>query len=161
VVTDNEIQTTERDRVVVGADGSPGSVAALRFGLDAAARAQADVDIVICWHPPYLVQSSGYAVGYLTPDEMTGAAQEILERLLATFAADVELARAEGRTVHGRLLEGAPGPTLVTESKGAAMLVVGRRGHGGVARFVLGSVSSHAAHHGTCPVVVVPEPCPS
>jgi nucleotide-binding universal stress UspA family protein len=57
--------------------------------------------------------------------------------------------------VTGRLLEGAPGPTLVSESKGAALVVVGRRGRGGLTRLLLGSVSRHVADHAECPVVVV------
>jgi nucleotide-binding universal stress UspA family protein len=58
--------------------------------------------------------------------------------------------------VTGRLLEGAAGPTLETESKDAAVVVVGRRGRGGLTRLLIASVSRHVTDHAECPVVVVP-----
>jgi nucleotide-binding universal stress UspA family protein len=53
-------------------------------------------------------------------------------------------------------VEGDAAEALVTEAKDALMLVVGRRGHGAVARVLLGSVGSYVVAHAPCPVVVVP-----
>ena len=44
---------------------------------------------------------------------------------------------------------------LLDAGRGARMLVLGSRGHGGFAGLLLGSVSSACAQHATCPVVVV------
>jgi nucleotide-binding universal stress UspA family protein len=52
--------------------------------------------------------------------------------------------------------EGNAAAVLVAESQGAEMLVVGSRGRGGFSGLLLGSVSQQAAHHATCPVVIVP-----
>jgi nucleotide-binding universal stress UspA family protein len=41
---------------------------------------------------------------------------------------------------------------------GAAMLVIGRRGHGALMRLLLGSVSRFAVLHAECPVVVLGTP---
>ncbi len=82
----------------------------------------------------------------------------VLDDALAAVDAETGAARADGRDVVGRLLEGTPGPTLVTEAKGADVLVVGRTGHNGLARLVVGSVSRYVTNHATCPVVVIPEP---
>ena len=70
---------------------------------------------------------------------------------------DEALARVftEGVVVESRLLEGAPGELLVEASEEAELVVVGTRRHGGLASFVLGSVSNSVVHHAHCPVVVV------
>jgi nucleotide-binding universal stress UspA family protein len=148
----------DRDRVVVGLDGSAESLAALRWAIAEARHRHADVDVITCWYPPLVAVASGYQIGFLEADEYSAGARYALDAALASVAADVEEAAADGRSVAGRLLEGAPGPTLVSESKDAAVIVVGRRGRGGLSRLLLGSVSRHVADHAECPVVVVPEP---
>ena len=146
----------EHERIVVGLDGSDGSWRALRWALGEACHRRANVEIITCWHAPYL--ASGYGFGYLTPEDMSTDARGQLDNALAAFDREIELVRGDGLTVEGRLLEGPAGPTLETESKGADLLVVGRRGHNPIARWLLGSVSRHVTAHATCPVVVVPAP---
>ena len=51
---------------------------------------------------------------------------------------------------------GEPGPVLVAESVGAALLVVGTREHAGIGRLLSGSVSHYCLSHAECPVVAVP-----
>lgn len=46
-------------------------------------------------------------------------------------------------------------PALVNLSNEADMVVVGSRGHGAIARVVLGSVSTGLLHHAHCPVAVI------
>jgi nucleotide-binding universal stress UspA family protein len=53
------------------------------------------------------------------------------------------------------VLEG-PGPALTGAVGPDDLLVVGRTGHGVVARAVLGSVSTWVSQHAPCPVVIVP-----
>jgi nucleotide-binding universal stress UspA family protein len=57
--------------------------------------------------------------------------------------------------IERRVVEGAAAAVLVEESRGADLLVVGSRGHGGFAQLLLGSVSQQCAHHAECPVVIV------
>jgi nucleotide-binding universal stress UspA family protein len=63
------------------------------------------------------------------------------------------------------IVEGHPAAVLVHESKNAALVVVGSRGHGAFAGMLLGSVGQHLAAHASCPVVIVrdglPEPAPA
>ena len=60
--------------------------------------------------------------------------------------------------IETRVIEGRPAATLVEESRGADLLVVGSRGHGGFTELLLGSVSHQCAHHAECPVLIVRAP---
>jgi len=53
------------------------------------------------------------------------------------------------------VVTGDPAEELIKASQDADMLVVGSRGSGGFATLLMGSVSSKAAHHAACPVVVI------
>jgi nucleotide-binding universal stress UspA family protein len=145
----------EHERIVVGVDGSAGSRLAVRWALGEAWHRRGDVELISCWHIPYV--ADGYARAFVTPEDMGSGAKADLDHVMGAFQRDVELLRENGQHVDTRVLEGAPGPTLETESKGADLLVVGRRGRSPFSRLLLGSVSRHVAAHASCPVVVVPE----
>lgn len=51
--------------------------------------------------------------------------------------------------------EGRAAQVLVDRARGADLLVVGHRGHGGLVGAFLGSVSFNCAAHAPCPVVIV------
>jgi nucleotide-binding universal stress UspA family protein len=146
----------ERDRIVVGVDGSAGARAAARWALAEAGRRHADVDIVACWHVPYMAEAGGYGLLSVTPEDLMAGARQEAEQCLAALAHEQEEARRSGCAVELRAVEGDAAEALVTEAKDALMLVVGRRGHGAVARVLLGSVGSYVVAHAPCPVVVVP-----
>ena len=147
----------ERHRIVVGIDGSAGSTAALRQALVEAQLRHVDVEVVNCWQPPVMAVSSGFASPYLGPDDMSAGSQRVLDESMHAVAGTVEELAFVGLHVTPRPLEGPAGITLVTEAKGADLLVVGRRGHAGLAHLVLGSVSRYVVAHAPCPVLVVPE----
>jgi len=57
--------------------------------------------------------------------------------------------------VRPRVVEGQAGPVLVEAAEGADLLVVGNRGHGGLAEALLGSVGQYCVRHASCPVVIM------
>jgi nucleotide-binding universal stress UspA family protein len=57
--------------------------------------------------------------------------------------------------LHREAREGGAAKVLLDVSQGATMLVVGSRGHGGVAGLLLGSVSANVAEHAPCPVLII------
>jgi nucleotide-binding universal stress UspA family protein len=134
--------------IVVGVDGSKSSLAALRVAAEEARTRSAKLRIVIAWHVPLAV----YTDGLPPPDELTGDLREAAQEI----ATNAEAAVPAGVDYETKLREGQPADVLVEESEGAEVLVVGSRGLGGLARFVLGSVSRHVQDHARCPVVVVP-----
>jgi nucleotide-binding universal stress UspA family protein len=147
----------ERELIVVGVDGSPCAQSALRWALTEACRRGADVDVVYSWAMPYIAMSSGYAVGYLGPEEISAEGHAHIDEAMAGCRDEIAAMKAAGLSVSTTVLEGEAGSSLVSEAKGAALLVVGRRGHAGLSHLVLGSVSHYALTHAHCPVVVVPE----
>jgi nucleotide-binding universal stress UspA family protein len=57
--------------------------------------------------------------------------------------------------VRPRVLTGRAAQVLVEEAEGAELLVLGSRGHGGLAEALLGSVGQFCVHHAPCPVVIM------
>ena len=53
------------------------------------------------------------------------------------------------------MTRGHPAEVLVAAAQGAALLVVGSRGHMALSDRLLGTVSEHVAARAPCPVVVV------
>ena len=135
----------DRPRIVVGVDGSPGSRAALAHALIAAARRGADVDVVSsCAIELYYVGGAPLAVPDLAGirDDVESRARslvgEVQEELAVAFAPGI---RELGITL---FVSSEPAAhALLERSAGAALLVVGSRGRGGLRSALLGSVALH------------------
>jgi nucleotide-binding universal stress UspA family protein len=88
--------------------------------------------------------------------------REARERSERAIAHSQALAtECQGVSVSVRRMEAlglTPAAAVVEASKGASVIVLGARGHGGFSGLLLGSVSQHAARHAACPVVTVRAP---
>lgn len=140
--------------VLVCVDGSQLAEAALLEGLAALHEHERTV-IATVIEPPdsSLVVGTGFAGGVLTGEELDAAQNERVteaETMLRETATRLGLADAELA-----VLEGSPGPALVdfASSLPASVMVIGTRGHGGVRRAVLGSVSDHVVRNAPCVVL--------
>lgn len=102
---------------------------------------------------PMLVVGTGMAGGVMTGAEL-GSIQDEREStaraMLAETATRLGLADAELMVVAGQA-----GPALceLAASLPASVMVIGTRGHGGIRRAVLGSVSDHIVRHAPCVVL--------
>jgi nucleotide-binding universal stress UspA family protein len=138
--------------IVVGVDGSEGSLAALRFALAEAKIRGAQVKAVNAWHVPPAVYGGGWAPAAVDLDEFPKLAEAALAKTLEEVGAG-----SSGVSVTAILREGQAADVLVAEAPNADdLLVVGSRGLGGFRGLLLGSVSQQTAQHSACPVVVVP-----
>ena len=142
--------------IVVGVDHSDGARAALVFAHEEARLRDAKLCAVHAWQAAYLgysgFEGSVPAVGVdisALRDAATATLEATVGRALPT-PGDVEIEQ--------RIVEGPAAGVLIDESRNAAMLVVGSRGHGGFAQLLLGSVSQQCAQHASCPVVIVRPP---
>jgi nucleotide-binding universal stress UspA family protein len=144
----------ERAVIVVGVDQSAGAKAALRFALEEATLRAATLRVVHAWRYGY-IGATGLEGAFPATGgdikELREAAGTALEATLRESIPQTDTVEIERRVVEGRAAA-----VLVDESRGAELLVVGSRGHGGFAGLLLGSVSQQCAHHAACPVVIVP-----
>lgn len=139
--------------IVVGVDGSAGSLAALRWAIEEAAFRKAKVVAVQAWLP----YSQVSPIESMAPVFQPGEGEAIAKDLLAQAVAKVADGGHGEVIVEQRVFCDHPVSALLDASRGADLLVVGSRGHGGFLGLILGSVSNQCMHHATCPVVVIRE----
>jgi nucleotide-binding universal stress UspA family protein len=139
------------DTIVVGVDGSPASQQALRWARFLTESTSSPLAVVSVWDP-----AGGYgwaAGGWSAMPADWNPALDARRGLDSTLDAVFGTQRPAG--LRSAILEGSAARVLLEVTRGARMLVVGSRGHGGFAGLLLGSVSSACAEHATCPVLVV------
>jgi nucleotide-binding universal stress UspA family protein len=138
--------------IVVGLDGSEGSVRALQWAVSEGRLRGSGVHAVFVL--PRLYVDPEWA-SLMTPP--LGELRKEAERQLAEAVGQVDVADVELRQ-EVLVAEGhGPAKSLLEAAEGADLLVVGSRGRGGFQGLLLGSVSQQVLHHSPCPVVVVPE----
>ncbi len=128
--------------VVVGIDGSPGSLDAVRWA-DTWTPPSSTLLLVHAWTMPVAVDAVSTA---LDVEAIQGAAQAALD------AAEAEVT---GHSVETLCVEGDARSQLARLGNAADMVILGANGHNVVHRFLLGSVSHHVAHHLVAPTVIV------
>lgn len=144
---------TESAGIVVGVDGSELSDRAAAFAFDQASARELPLRLIHCWQPADHIDPA-----YWDEERLAAHVEEHRVRLTESAAPYREKYPAVDVTIE--MVRGRPGPILVRKSTFADMLVVGSRGHGGVAGLLLGSVSQNVLHHAQCTVVVVRQKLP-
>ena len=139
------------DTVVVGVDGSQASHHAVRWASFLARATGSPLAAVAVWDPvgAYGWSAGGWSAVPTNWNPAVDAEKALQSTLDDVFGAHRPVA------LRTTVVEGNVARVLLEVSRGARMLVVGSRGHGGFAGLLLGSVSSACAEHATCPVLVV------
>lgn len=135
--------------IVVGTDGSAGAEKALRRAIAIAAATDAPLHVV-----------TAYPGGSHSEPLMSSARttridlREVAEGVLARHAG---LAQSDGVRAETHAREGDPAEVLidVAEEVAAELIVVGARGLTGLARWLLGSVSTKLSNYASCDVMIV------
>ncbi|MGW5718602.1 universal stress protein [Amycolatopsis sp. NPDC003865] len=139
--------------VVVGADGSPDSEAALGFACEEARLRETGLIAVHTW-------SDVLADGMLRPhalQEDPAAIQQAERDKLAQQVA-VWQEKYPDLAIEFDVTRGRPVRTLLDRGERAQLIVVGCRGRGGFTGMLLGSTSQALIAHSPCPVAVVRPP---
>jgi nucleotide-binding universal stress UspA family protein len=133
-------------KIVVGVDGSSHSEKALQWAAHLGATFGAEIVAVAAWDYPASIGWASVPDEWHPDQDMEKVLKETLDSVFGDHLP------ATLRTV---VREGGAAKVLLDESKGATMLIVGSRGHGGFAGLLLGSVSTNVAEHAGCPVLVI------
>jgi len=144
---DGMVRSQSGERIVVGVDGSDGSVDALRYAGRLAAALDAPIDVITCAVDD---DSGAHVAGQIATSGTDIDAASLARRAIAAAFGDAPPARVSITATRN-----AAANALVTGSEDASMLVVGGRGRGGFVGMLLGSVSRTVAEYARCPVLVV------
>ncbi|MFJ3338452.1 universal stress protein [Streptomyces sp. NPDC086766] len=136
-------------RIVVGVDGSDPPKAALRWAVRQAALTGGVVEAVTAWQDPPWYGAGPVAAGADCADDVA----EIL-----TQAIDETCVRHRPVEIRPQVVYGNPASVLLYAGRGAELLAVGNRGHGGFPQALPGSAGQHLVQHAECPVVVIRGP---
>ena len=139
--------------IVVGVDGSPGSIDALRWAAKQAELTGASLHAVTAWAFPEHRTPFGIVFDIASSADPTALARSELDGTITTV-----LGRHENLEVTAEVIPGEEAPVLLNAARGADLLVVGSRGRGAFVGTLLGSVSERCVRHAECPVVIVRHP---
>ena len=137
--------------IVVGVDGSSHSRKALERAASEAAAHGAPLTVLTIHQAVRDVYGgvSHYQDDAALTDKAKEAAQAETDQVLAALGS-----RPASVTVTA--VHGLPVDQLIKASQDADMLVLGRRGQGGFARLMMGSVTDQVSRHAHCAVLITP-----
>lgn len=144
------------ERIVVGIDGSEGSVRGLRWALEEARLHDAVLELVHTY--PRLEHTYPQPAAVELPDRGSLATTHELEAAKIEEVIDDALHRAggaDGVELRRTVRPGNAGAVLCEVARGAGLLVVGARGLGGFRGLLVGSISQQVIAHSPCPVAII------
>ena len=139
--------------IVVGIDGSPNSERALDWSMRQAAALRAPLTVITVHEVPKSYWGGIPVIGPADRallEKLQQAAEEMTQK------ATSRLGDARPASVNVRAVSGFVVKELVDASQDADMVVLGARGGSGIARLLMGSVSTEVVQHSACAVVIVP-----
>lgn len=139
-------------RIVVGTDGSPSALTAVRAAAELARQNKAELHIVTAYRPmsslmthPEFAMLSASALDNVDPAE---GAREVTNRTAEAVSAGLDVEQHQvGSPAADALCD-------VASNIDADLIVVGSKGMSG-ARRILGSVPNSVAHNANCSVLIV------
>lgn len=138
-------------RILLATDGSDCAETAGGVAVDLANKSAAELDVVHAYEFVPAREYAGVALRLRSPGEFAKQGQRVLDEQVD------RIGQMGGEVADARLCVGSPADQILcrAEASDADLIVVGRRGLGGVKRFLMGSVSEGVVQHARCPVLVV------
>ena len=140
-------------KILIGLDASTHSERVLDFVARMRWPAGSRVIVLSVLQPVASTVAGAYEASVIPADSLDGLRQQ-LEEVVARAEGAL---REVGFSTEGRVVAGEPRQCLLDVAHGerADLIVVGSHGRSGIAKMMLGSVSSHVVTHAPCSVLVV------
>ncbi|TCJ19943.1 universal stress protein [Rubrobacter taiwanensis] len=137
-------------KIMVAWDGSETAAQAFEKAAEMAAKFGAQLRVVSVAQIPDYVETVGEYQGSLED------AARFFERKRGALD---EAARRFGVSYEREVIHGHPAKALIeyARDEGFDLMVVGRKGHSALERFMIGSVTRRIAIYSPCPVLIVPK----
>jgi nucleotide-binding universal stress UspA family protein len=150
-------------KILLATDGSSEAELATRTAADLAQKTGSELHVFHVLDVAQIAMLHAGAPNTEGVEQLDPILEEALERHLEqrgkeVLDTEVERVRSAGGTVAQAHLEmGGVAREIVhlAEDLGAGLIVMGSRGHGGIRRALMGSVSDSVVRHAHCPVLVV------
>jgi nucleotide-binding universal stress UspA family protein len=149
--------------VLLATDGSEGASSATEVAVEISVKTGSELHVIHVYggapiYPLYPNATEPEGVELEDPvleEELESMSEQRAREVLD--AAVEEVQSAGGTVAQAHLREGGVPHEIVAlaEDTGVGLIVVGGRGHGGIRRALMGSVSDAVVRHAHCPVLVV------
>lgn len=138
--------------VVVGVDGSPNGQEALRWAVTHLVNATR-LRAITAWGNAYVAAPEPGLVDF---DRIEADARAMVHQVVDEVTAEARAAQIELAPIEPEANYGDPRSVLRAAASEADALVLGARGHRGIAHLLLGSVASAMIHQPTVTTIIVP-----
>jgi len=135
--------------VLVGVDGTAGSVRALRWAAEEARQRSARLRVVLAWEPAHLATYSSVASHADRSQQKQSAEAVLVTALEAVFGSRLP------HNVIAEVIEGVPARVLVKESGAADLLVLGSAPTASPSGSSVGPVTRVCLKQALCPVMII------
>ncbi|MFF5264715.1 universal stress protein [Actinomadura viridis] len=140
--------------IVVGIDGSEGGLAAAEWAAAEAVLRNVPLRVVYAVAPWLFDVPVDPRIGSVR-EWMHKNGEEVVQEAVNRARARIHALGVQEARVSGGQVGGQPAAVLIKEAEGAAMVVVGSHGAGGLSGLLMGSVALQVVSHAPCPAVAV------
>lgn len=141
----------QTEQVVVGIDGSEGSITALRWAIENTPTS-ATITAMTAWQTP-IDGPILYGVNRFDLRALRAAAEATVNEAADKVCAELKI---DPTRVNREIAEGDARWVLLSRSDECDLLVLGQRGRTGLSHFFLGSTTTALIHQPHCPIAVIP-----
>ena len=139
-------------KILVATDFSGPSVGAVRYALKFAAQFEVQLLLLHVLHDP--AEAPGFYSSKKAGKKVLRNMEEAASEMMNEF---VEKHFKDFKKVVAKIIPGLPAEEIVrlAEKEKAEMIVIGTRGHSGLKRLMIGSVTDRVIREASCPVLTV------